>query len=1377
MTKRSRVAAGLTLTLLVLLINSLNGSVSSAKSEHTILALPERSQASSFQTQPISDTETLFDVFLTDEGIFPPILNVPPDATVQWTNQTSQTQRIEGTWSATIPEAETGVQTIFLPLITKDGDQQGNAVDGDSLTANNIPPPSPVSWQSGDILPGESFSRTFDQSGWYAYSLPDSTTLTGSIIVPLSNDLSTFSTLTVNATTDDRPDNHNCTLREAVIAANTNTAVDDCGRGSKTDTIILPAGTYALSITGKGEDAAAKGDLDVKSKITIMGAGARTTIIDASALSDRVFHVLDYGDLTIKNVTITNGSGSGGGIFNEGKLTLDHSTLRSNSGDSGGGLKNDGYGTLDSSTISENSADFGGGIFNRGTLTLNNSTVSGNIADFGGGVKNQGTLKLNHSTLSANTAANEGGGINNFSYGKVYFRNTIIAGNTAHERADCSGFHRGSQGFNLVGKNTGCPADGPGDQTTTDPRLGSLQDNGGDTFTHALLSDSPASLAIDAVPADKCLFNTDQRGVSRPQGAGCDIGSFEFEDIHIFTVNTTADTDDGKCTTSHCTLREAINTANAHSNSVVLDEIHFDIPPGSLQTIQLTSALPVITDPVIVDGTTQPGFAGSPIIELNGGAVVGAGINGLEINTGNSVVRGLLIRNFSGDGIRIVSGTGNTIQGNNIFNNGQLGLDLGGDGITPNDIGAAATGFDPDLGANNLQNFPVLDRAFVENDKTHIQGRLNSVANSTFTLEFFANTSCDPLGFGEGQTLLGSISVTTDGSGNAIFTDPAFPFIVPNGQFITATATDANGNTSEFARCLTVGPNSDSWPTALRLVLAGDPPSATVDQFIDQPGQSRWYKFTVKPNSKLIVTLTNLPANYDLTVFKDIAATYEALNTEELASTQDLLQLNAEFASDAFAADAFAPAARSQDTFAPLAYAPEAFAPADFASDAFAPAARSPEALAPAARSPEALAPAARSPEAFTPDAFSPDAFSPAARSPESFAPAARSDAFSSAQIRSLIGFSAFDGTTSEEVIINTWNNTGDFYVRVRGRGDAFSLAAPFRLTVSLFAGTCSSISPDLPGMSLTPTAGSYRTIILTDLDRMEVAPGDLATLQNRLAALAARTEVAGVVVDVGADARVAAANAQADANPGCPYAKNLVAAAIKDIINGYRALNPLDYVVIVGNDETIPFFRYPDNSLLGNEMEYVPPVRDETASQASLRQGYILTQDAYGSNVDLALKVNEFPIPDLAVGRLVETGADVITVIDAYLGTDGGVVSTPTSALVTGYDFLEDVARAVQTELEAGLASDIDTLIAPGNLSPQDPAAWTAADLRAALLNSPHDLVFLAGHFSANSTLAADYSTRLVTADLISSPVDEQRHHFQRGLPLWLQHRQCPRR
>ena len=179
-----------------------------------------------------------------------------------------------------------------------------------------------------------------------------------------------------------------------------------------------------------------------------------------------------------------------------------------------------------------------------------------------------------------------------------------------------------------------------------------------------------------------------------------------------------------------------------------------------------------------------------------------------------------------------------------------------------------------------------------------------------------------------------------------------------------------------------------------------------------------------------------------------------------------------------------------------------------------------------------------------------------------------------------------------------------------------------------------------------------------------------------------------------------------------------------------------------------------------------MPPVIDTSASQASLRLNNVLGQDAYGALTDLTVKGATLPVPDVAVGRLVETPSEITGMVDDYLGLVGGKLPTPTSSLVTGYDFLTSAADAVHSDFSAGLGTGAgvrkDQLITnqgvpptttTGPGGPSRTTSWTATDLSNVLFGSHHDLIFLAGHFSANSALAADYKTSILSTDLAAHP------------------------
>jgi len=216
-------------------------------------------------------------------------------------------------------------------------------------------------------------------------------------------------------------------------------------------------------------------------------------------------------------------------------------TATSTSSTGSGGIYNfGGTLTLNNSTVSGNTASHVAGIWGAwgGTVTLNNSTVSGNIAwnNIAGGILYEcgaGTLTLNNSTVSGNSAVSYGGGIvqdPRFPPATIRLKNSIVANNTGSFSANCYGTMT-SLGHNIAG-DASCALAGVGDRNGVDPLLGPLADNGGPTQTHAPLAGSPA---IDAVPLADCtnasgaLLATDQRGVARPQGVACDIGSVDVK--------------------------------------------------------------------------------------------------------------------------------------------------------------------------------------------------------------------------------------------------------------------------------------------------------------------------------------------------------------------------------------------------------------------------------------------------------------------------------------------------------------------------------------------------------------------------------------------------------------------------------------------------------------------------------------------------------------------------------------------------------------------------------------------------------------------------------------------------------------------------------
>jgi probable HAF family extracellular repeat protein len=378
---------------------------------------------------------------------------------------------------------------------------------------------------------------------------------------------------------------------------------------------------------------------------------------------------VDGETVTITGCTVRGNTSSGVGNSSDGTLTVTDSTVASNGGE---GIFNSSYAmaTITDSTVSGNS---GFGIYNNddGTVTVTNSTISDNSNSFGAsGIRNgDGTVTITDSTISANY-----GGIGNFG-GLVVVRNTIIAGNSrpgAPEIWNVNGLLE-SLGHNLIGDGTGASGFRGTDLVGTsshplDPKLGPLQDNGGPTQTMALLPSSPAIAAGDPTDAPP----TDQRGpgYQRVVHGIIDIGAFQVQTTQVFPVTNTNNAGAGS-------LRQAILDANAQPGYNV---ITFNIPGTGVPTLSPTSALPALTVPVFLNGTSQPGFAGAPTIVLSG-AHAGAGASGVTLAGGGSTVRGLVVNGFGGAGIRLQDQGGDLVVGD------YLGTDASGTVAVANGVG------------------------------------------------------------------------------------------------------------------------------------------------------------------------------------------------------------------------------------------------------------------------------------------------------------------------------------------------------------------------------------------------------------------------------------------------------------------------------------------------------------------------------------------------------------------------------------------------------------------------------------------------------------------------------------------------------------------
>lgn len=274
-------------------------------------------------------------------------------------------------------------------------------------------------------------------------------------------------TIMVTTFADNLALNGDCSLREAIQAANTDTAVDACPAGSSAamDTIQLSAGTYILGLnnaTFGEEDLNQTGDLDITGGLTIKGIDSSTTNISTTVALDRVMQILPGATVILIGESINNGHSSqnGGAIFNSGALTLQSVVIQNSSADGdGGGLFNDsGTVTVNDGTINDNQSHHGGGIYNHsGMVTLDTCIVNNDQAinsGNGGGIYNSdnATLIINSCWIHDNTAnIGAGGGIYNL--GAVNINNGFI--DSSHAFQHGGNIYSGDNGLSsLIISNT-----------------------------------------------------------------------------------------------------------------------------------------------------------------------------------------------------------------------------------------------------------------------------------------------------------------------------------------------------------------------------------------------------------------------------------------------------------------------------------------------------------------------------------------------------------------------------------------------------------------------------------------------------------------------------------------------------------------------------------------------------------------------------------------------------------------------------------------------------------------------------------------------------------------------------------------------------------
>jgi hypothetical protein len=638
-------------------------------------------------------------------------------------------------------------------------------------------------------------------------------------------------------------------LREAILSANV------CP-GSNT-IVFAPSAYGKITLTS--------GELPITTPLSILGPGPTNVTISGNAAS-RVFYIGPNLNVTIAGLTIADGTNLfGGGIHNDHSiLTVSNCTLSGNSAyfGGGGGIYNDGEGgnatlSVSACTFSRNSAYGvgGGGIYNDGeggnaTLNVLNSTISGNSAYFGGGVYNDGysgsaALSVNACTFSGNSTVSDGlgGGIYSddvLGVATVQIGDTILSAGASGANLQYGTIT--SLGYNLSSDNGGGFLTATTDQINTDPKLGPLQNNGGPTFTHALLPGSPAidKGKRDAIPS--LAANTDQRGFARPVdlacianalgGDGSDIGAVELP-VPSLTVVNLNDSGPGS-------LREAILSANVcpGSNTIVF-------APSVYGKITLTSGQLSITTPLSILGpgptnVVISGNAASRVFYVSPNLNIT--IAGLTIVDGVNAINGGGIYNDHS----ILTLSNCTLSGNSAFdgggiyndgNSGNATLSLSGCTFSRNSTRFRGGGVYNNGEAGNA-TLKVLNTTFSTNSATYGGGIYNDGFHGGAALSVNASTfsgnSAISVGGGAihniglsgtstvqiGDTILsaGASGATLQNEGGTV-TSLGYNLSSDNGGgFLTATADQINTDPK-------LGPLQDNGGPTFTHVLSLDSPA------------------------------------------------------------------------------------------------------------------------------------------------------------------------------------------------------------------------------------------------------------------------------------------------------------------------------------------------------------------------------------------------------------------------------------------------------------------------------------------------------------------------------------------------------------------------
>jgi len=589
----------------------------------------------------------------------------------------------------------------------------------------------------------------------------------GVSLLPAIRPAPMFNTITVTTTADTIANDGQCSLREAITAANNNSAVNECAAGAGTDTItfnIPGAGVQTITLTSSLPGMNAPTIIDGSTQI---GPGG-TPLIEINANNNGGL-LFQGGGSTVRSLIINRVSGDAITFQNTGNNTVAGCYIGTNSAGTAASA-NTGNGitilgppnnTIGGTTAADRNVISG----NSGIgILIQNGSASGNLIQGNYiGVNAAGTVAIPNVQAGIRLESAP----NNTIGGTTEGAKNIISGNSDNGIEIQNGSATGNTiAGNFIGTDvTGAIAVGNG--TNGIAIANGTQNN---------------TIGGVTAAARNIISGNGTNGIAM-----------------ITVVNLEGTTPPNSITGNYI----GTNAAGTGALGNTLNGIICDNVPNTLVGGTTAGAANVISGNgqngvrIInsgAGGTSVLGnfigtdFTGTAALGNSGAGVLLTDVQGILVGS-TLAGTGNIITASGGAGVAVTgaSSTNNRISSNSIFGNTGIGIDLNNDGVTANDAG------DGDNGPNNIQNFPL-----ITDGTPVITGTLNSTASTTFRLEFFSNTAADSTGFGEGQTYLGFATVTTDGTGNAPFFFSSTQ--IAAGQFISATATNPNGNTSEFSQ-------------------------------------------------------------------------------------------------------------------------------------------------------------------------------------------------------------------------------------------------------------------------------------------------------------------------------------------------------------------------------------------------------------------------------------------------------------------------------------------------------------------------------------------------------------------------------------------------